>query len=127
MRHLGNGMLVDRASETWASGDTLNLESVKDRFDAEHYLSPHSDIVALLVFEHQMHMINLITRIGWDARLLASTHRPDAPAILARSADEVVDYLLFADETPLPSAVTGTSGFAEAFSAGGPPDRRRPA
>ena len=124
LQHLGNGMLVDRTSETRASGDTLNLDSVKERFDAEHYLSPHSDIVALLVFEHQMHMINLMTRIGWDARMLLSAPRPDAPAILAQSAGEFVDYLLFADETALPSPVTGTSGFAERFAAEGPKDSR---
>jgi hypothetical protein len=85
---------------------------------------PNSDIVALLVFEHQMHMINLLTRIGWDARMLLSAPRPDAPAILARAADELVDYLLLADETPLPAAVTGTSGFADQFSAQGPKDSR---
>ena len=32
------------------------------------YLSPYSDIAALLVFNHQMHMMNLLTRIGWEAR-----------------------------------------------------------
>jgi len=124
LQHLGNAMLVDRASETRVTNDTLNLDSVEERFDAEHYLSPRSDIVALLVFEHQMHMINLLTRIAWDTRMLLSAPRPDAPAILARSADEFVDYLLFAGETPLPAAVTGTSGFAEHFSAEGPKDGR---
>jgi hypothetical protein len=124
LQHLGNAMLVDRISETRVTNDTLNFDSVKERFDAEHYLSPHSDIVALLVFGHQMHMINLLTRIGWDARMLLSAPRPDTPAILARAADELVDYLLLADETPLPAAVTGTFGFAEQFSAHGPKDSR---
>ena len=124
LRHLGNAMLVDRTSEARVTDDTLNLDSVKERFDADRYPSPHSDIAALLVFEHQMHMINLLTRIGWDARMLLSTHRTDAPAVLAHAADELVDYLLFADEAPLPAAVTGTSGFAEQFSRQGPADRR---
>jgi hypothetical protein len=124
LEHLGNAMLVDRTSETRVAQNTLNLDSVTDRFDAAHYLSPHSDIAALLVFEHQMHMINLLTRIGWDARLLLSTHHPDAPAILERAASELTDYLLFADETPLPAAISGTSGFAEQFAAAGPSDRR---
>jgi hypothetical protein len=124
LRHLGNAMLVDRTSEARVTDDTLNLDSVKERFDADRYLSPHSDIAALLVFEHQMHMINLLTRIGWDARMLLSTHRADAPAVLAHAADELVDYLLFTDEATLPAAVTGTSGFAEQFSGQGPTDRR---
>jgi hypothetical protein len=124
LRHLGNAMLVDRASDARVTDDTLNLETVKDRFDAEHYLSADSDIAALLVFEHQMHMTNLLTRIGWDARMLAAAPRPDAAAILSTAAEELVDYLLFVDEAPLPAAVTGTSGFADQFAARGPADRR---
>jgi hypothetical protein len=124
LRHLGNAMLIDRTSEARVTDDTLNLDSVKTRFDADRYPSAHSDIAALMVFEHQMHMINLLTRIGWDARMLLTTHRDDATAVLAHAADELVDYMLFADETPLPAAVTGTSGFAEQFSRQGPTDRR---
>jgi hypothetical protein len=124
LQHLGNAMLVDRNSDTVAAADTVNLDSVKSRFDAEHYLAPYSDIVALLVFEHQMHMINLMTRIGWDARMLADQPRAGGGAMLDRAAKEFVDYLLFVDETPLPAAVGGTSGFAEKFSAAGPTDRR---
>ena len=35
---------------------------------------------------------------------------------------ELVDYLLFMDEAPLPGPVHGTSGFAEKFAAQGPFD-----
>ena len=38
-------------------------------------------------------------------------------------AEEVVDYMLFVDEAPLPNPVAGRSGFAERMSAGGPRDR----
>jgi hypothetical protein len=37
-------------------------------------------------------------------------------------ADEVVDYLLFIDEAPLPDRIRGSSGFAESFSTAGPRD-----
>ena len=39
-------------------------------------------------------------------------------------ADEVVDYMLFVDEAPLPAALRGRSGFAERLSANGPRDRK---
>jgi hypothetical protein len=39
-------------------------------------------------------------------------------------ADEVVDYMLFVGEAPLPNAVSGRSGFAERMAASGPRDRR---
>jgi hypothetical protein len=68
-----------------------------------------------MVFDHQMHMSNLITRIGWEARANPS-------AVLLDSAREFVDYLLFVDETPLQGPLRGTSGFAERFAAQGPRD-----
>src|SRR4029079_16887635 len=38
--------------------------------------------------------------------------------------EEVVDYMLFVDEAPLPNPVAGRSGFTERMSASGPRDRR---
>ena len=125
MTHLGNATYAssgDASSVT--TTETMNVQSVRDRFDAGRYLSPHSDIVALLVFDHQMRMTNLLTRIGWDARVALYAGRQDAAAIIAAAAAEVVDYLLFVDETPLPEKITGTSGFAQKFSADGPADRK---
>ena len=43
-----------------------------------------------------------------------------APA--EEAIEDLVDYLLFVDEAPLPSAVRGSSGFAERFAAQGPKD-----
>jgi hypothetical protein len=125
MKHLGNTTYASSSdADTVTTHETMNVQSVSDRFDAARYVSPHSDIVALLVFAHQMRMTNLLTRIGWDARVALEAGRPDAAAILAGEAVDVVDYLLFVDETPLPDPVSGTSGFAQKFSADGPVDRR---
>src|SRR5712692_2139393 len=48
---------------------TQNLPNMAGRIDPKRYLSPVSDIVALLTFEHQTQMMNLITRLGWEARI----------------------------------------------------------
>jgi hypothetical protein len=37
-------------------------------FDTSRYLAPTSDVVALLVFEHQLAMHNSLTRAGQSAR-----------------------------------------------------------
>jgi hypothetical protein len=81
--------------------------------------------VSLLVFDHQVRMMNLLTRIGWEARSLAHAGKNDeqAAAALRNAAVEVVDYMLFVDEAPL-SGVKGSSTFAETFSAKGPRDSR---
>src|SRR5579859_8163279 len=70
-----------------------------------------------MVFNHQMHMTNLVTRVGWEARV-----SPASP--LSGSARELVDYLFFVDEAPLNGPIRGTSGFVEKIAAGGPRDHK---
>jgi hypothetical protein len=86
------------------------------------YLSPGSDLVALMVFDHQMHMINLLTRVGWETRF-ALHEKTLTPEKLAGMAKEIVDYMLFLDEARLNSPVQGTLGFEEKFAAQGPFDK----
>jgi hypothetical protein len=122
-RHMGNAMLADPDHpESMITNETLNLASLQEKFDTNHYLSAHSDIVALLVFDHQMYMTNLITRVGWEVRCALYDHVTSRALnqLLRESANELVDYLLFIDEAPLPGPVHGRSGFAQRFAAGGP-------
>jgi hypothetical protein len=75
-----------------------------------------------MVFDHQMHMTNLLTRVGWEIRSALYDKRRDLAARLRDCASELVDYLLFVDEAPLAGRIEGTSGFAVKFAAGGPRD-----
>jgi len=110
------------------------LASVQGLFDLDGYRAVSSDIVAHLVFAHQAGMTNLLTRAGFEARAADPllhppfTSSPDEDAriasMMAGVASEVVDYLLFIDETKLTGQVRGGSGFAERFSAVGPRDRK---
>jgi hypothetical protein len=135
IRHLGNAD-VDKLFKTPALSNTLNWPSFEGKFDTSGYLSTHSDIVALMVFEHQMHMMNLLSRIGWEARVAdyqkragkiapgVAESQPDTPVPLSAAATEVVDYLLFVDEAPLTDKILGSSGFAETFASQGPYDSK---
>jgi hypothetical protein len=115
-------------------GRSHELADVEGLFDSDGYRSKFSDIAALLVFSHQIHMTNLLTRAGWEARAVdPELHGSAAPdreqtariaAMMGGIANEVVDYLLFIDEAPLPDAIRGSSGFAERFSADGRSDGR---
>lgn len=121
-RHLGNAPITDRSLQDVRIDDAnLNVTSLTGRFDGQRYLSPHSDIVALLVFDHQMRMMNLLTRLGWEARILED--EGGNGAALNDVVSETVDYMLFVDEAVLEGA-RGTSGFAERFGALGPRDRK---
>jgi hypothetical protein len=99
------------------------LTSVSGKFDATSYLSPYSDVVALLVLNHQVHMTNLLTRLGWEARI-GDRQGTSIEARVRDTASEFVDYLLFIDEAPLSAAVSGASGFAEQFASAGPRDKK---
>jgi hypothetical protein len=88
------------------------------KFDAAGFPSPHSDVVALMVLEHQTRAMNLITYLGWETRIGASDTRVDA---IAR---DLVAYFTFADEAPLPGPVQGSSDFAARFSASGRRDSK---
>jgi hypothetical protein len=126
MRHLGNATIVDAEKpEAAITTDTLNRRSLAQAFDSAGYPSAHSDIVALMVFEHQMHAINLITRVGWEVRVARHENRLDLTTGPAADAiAELVDYFLFVDEAPLTAPVDGASGFAATFSRGGRRDRK---
>src|SRR5262249_27322831 len=74
--HMGNAIVTDvQKPEEMISESTLNRTSLDGLFDARGYVSSHSDIVALMVFHHQSHMINLITRVGWEARVAVHDQR----------------------------------------------------
>jgi hypothetical protein len=88
------------------------------RFDAGSYLAPSSDVVALMTLEHQTQMINLLTRLSWEARI-----DPRDPRLAPR-VEEVVRYVLFLDEKPLRAPVRGVSSFTETFPRRGPRDRK---
>src|SRR5262249_42949830 len=108
MNHLGNEVVTDAEKRSMKG-------LLQDKFS--------SDIVALMTFEHQMHMTNLITRVGWEYRIAQSLDAPTGKRneIIAQqlkdATKELVDYLLFVDETPLAGRkVGGGSAFAEKFA-----------
>jgi hypothetical protein len=125
-RHMGNATVIGQGSvDSRIVEKTGDLRSLEGKIDAKGYLSPASDIVALMVFDHQMHMMNLLTRIGWEVRVAAHERRLDLTRGPQRDAiNELVDYLLFIDEARLSGRVRGASRFAEQFSRQGPRDRK---
>jgi hypothetical protein len=119
-RHLGNQ--IQPATRDLNADVTARATSAGAFPDAlRGYLSPRSDIVAHLVFNHQIRVINLITRAGFDVRLAGAEQR-DVAATAARAARDLVDALLFVDEASLPPGFAGDAGFAAAFAAHGPSD-----
>ncbi len=116
--HLGN-MLVPNAEvlKDLERARKGTLASIDDLADTTRYPRRTSDVVALLVFEHQLTVQNAIVKANYEAR--------GAPADrFAAIAEPLVDALFSVGAAPLPGPVAGSSGFAEAFAARGPRDRQ---
>ena len=116
VRHLGNVQVYHAPRSYVRAAVAPVLPSARDKIENASYLTPYSDVVALLVMNHQAAMTDLLTRLGWEARV-------SSPRIV-EAAQDVADYMLFADEAPLPGAVKGNSGFAELFSGKGARDSK---
>lgn len=94
-----------------------NLTAPAGRFPIANYLSPFSDIVALMTFEHQTQMVNLITRLTWQSRIAPLTsHREDVEALVA--------YMLFSGEAQIREPIKGVSTFTTTFAEQGPRDHQ---
>ena len=90
-----------------------NVVDLRSRFNTAPYLSPHSDIVALMVLSHQVTVQNLIA--------LANSK---GTAAAKDTGESLVRAMLFAGVPPLTAPIKGTSNFAAEFAGIGPRDGR---
>lgn len=135
MRHMGNQVCEQESDdqEMLDLDDGANVTSLDRMFQTERYLSPHSDLVALMVMEHQSQMHNAITAASFEARRAIFQSREmnallDRPADylsesavrrIQSAADNVAKHLLYCEEFPLASPVAGTSDFVKQFESKG--------
>jgi len=137
-QHLGNLTIDGRdVPKSLDNSAGQNVSALADRFDTTEYLSPHSDIVALMVLEHQTLMHNRLTKANFATRQ-ALAHEKMLNEMLENPADkrldsttrriqnagnDLVDALLFVGEARLREPIAGTSNFSRVFSERGPHDK----
>lgn len=136
-KHLGN--LIVAPGQTPTSVDNVAGQNVSDLapyFDTRRYLTPHSDLVALMVLEHQALVHNQLVRANFLGRTALhheqelnkeldkrTDFRWDSTTSRLRDAvDPLVKALLFSGEARLTARLAGTSDFATQFAAQGPRD-----
>ena len=138
MRHMGNVLTQRKSPETLDRESGANATDLSKFVSVKHYLTPHSDLVALMVLEHQVQMHNFITLANFETRsalhhddvMNKALERPDnsrselTDRRIHGVTEKLVRYLLFSKEYALESPVSGTSGFAEEFQARGPRDSK---
>jgi hypothetical protein len=86
------------------------------------YLSPQSDIVALLLFDHQMRAINLLTRLNWESRVASGGAAAAMSSEVRALVNELADYLLFLSEQPPSVPLIARHGLAERLAPNAPKD-----
>lgn len=120
--HLGNRVFKEESDLTPSS---IPIKSVAGMVDVKNYLRPTSDIVSLLVLEHQVKMHNLLNAAAMNYRrsvYFMKTLNPDADPTQGSAGDiadsgakDIVNYLFFKDETDLGDGVEGDPGFEQTF------------
>jgi hypothetical protein len=111
--HLGNVVIktlydFDRLEELRVG----NRDTLDGLVDTKPYLTSSSDIVALLVLQHQAEAQNLITRLSYDARTAAE--RREVP--LEETAERLLRMMLFVDAVEYTDPVAGDPKFVEQFA-----------
>jgi hypothetical protein len=119
LAHLGNVTFSGKGN----TSNQVFVDWMTSEPESRGYLLSSSDIAGLLVFDHQMHAINLLTRLNWESRVAASSGRAiEQDATVHRLANELADYLVFTGEAPPLSELTPRPGFAASLAARVPKD-----
>ena len=116
-QHLGNAV-AESQSDPSLLDRHAPMSDLKGIIDTRHYLRATSDVVALMTLEHQTRMWDLLTRVGWDARIAAADGKPFDDG----EVEDLLRYMLFTNEAKLRAPIAGTSGFTEEFEKEGPRD-----
>ena len=110
--HLGNMVIktlydFDRLEELRVG----NIDTLDGLFDVQPYLTNKSDIVALLVLQHQADVQNLITRVSYDAR--TAEDKREEP--LDETIERLLRMMLFVDAVEYTAPISGEPKFVEQF------------
>ncbi len=136
MRHRGNSIALKTAEPPMDSELGANLKKIPEMVRPDRYLRDSSDLVALMMLEHQTQMHNFMTRANYETRQALDYQKTMNDALgrpadhlsestqrrIARSAEELIKCLLFADEHQITSPIHGTSRYVDEFRKLGPQD-----
>lgn len=140
IEHKGNRVYRNRREydDPVKFAESLNVTDLKPFFTTGAYLSPHSDIVALMVLGHQVGVHNRIARAALETRCALhyqnelnkalnekpGTRYDSVRSRIASASDDLVKAMLFCEEAALTDPISGTAEFAKEFAARGPFDKK---
>ena len=131
IRHRGNVVFSGDTDQPLPRDKGANLKTVPAKVRIDDYLESTSDIVALMVLEHQSQFHNLVTKASYECRK-AIHYQAEMNRIFERkesylsdstirringAAEKLVRYILYCDEHSLESPIKGNAEFAKQFLA----------
>lgn len=128
-RHMGNSLAeqLDGGGADFDFEAGANWDSLEGKIDTAKYLRPKSDIVSLMILEHQCETQNILTKSAMEYRRLVYLQEAIDPEVdvtkddgmasrsAVDSAKEIVKAFLFCDEFDLGDGVEGDPAFVDAF------------
>lgn len=139
VNHRGNVLATEQDDQLVFAPTDKRPMTLGEYFDPSDYLANTSDVVALLVCEHQLSVQNTLTRAAFDCRKMLVYQKAlqtdlkekvtDEPtydsvkSVFAHAIEDVLDRLLCRGEAPLPEGATGGEAFRRAFGQGAPRSR----
>jgi hypothetical protein len=125
--HLGNRTYLESDGRSLPDSSP-ELNTLEGKIDVSKYLRPTSDILALMVLEHQCQVHNHLVaaamnyrRVHWLQSSLNPSADPDQGAagrLADDAAEKIVDLLLFRSEASIGvDGIEGNRAFQEAFAA----------
>jgi hypothetical protein len=134
--HRGNALASEQGDILRFKPSAARPKELSAFFDTTRYLRPTSDMIALLICEHQMSVQNSLTHAAFAVRriinyqhgLQTAFHEPqtDEPAydsvrsVFAGAVQDVVDHLLFRQAAPLPAGIIADPAFVAGFAPNAP-------
>ncbi len=99
-----------------------NVTDLSRFFDTSKHLEPSSDIVALMILEHQAHMHNYIIRLNFETQQMMKWY--GHIRYLNSQMEGFLRYLLMTEEVPLTSPLKGREDYVKWFESKGPRDSK---
>jgi hypothetical protein len=112
--HRGN-LIGEKDLELFKKDPLLkaNVTDLSSWFDNTKYYGTGSDIIALMVLEHQAHMHNYVARLDIEARQMLAAY--GHVRYMRSQVDAFLRFLLFTEEFPLTEPIHGNPEFVKDF------------
>jgi len=133
MRHRGNVTIEDDIEGKIDREAGANLKELPELSRPDSHLEPTSDVVALMLLEHQTQFHNFVAKASYTARQ-ALHHQDEMNKLFGRpkefrsdstnrrmnsAAEKLVEYMFFCGEFELASPVNGSAKFKTEFESQG--------